>query len=95
MGVTVTRNFPPLADLPLITQPDWQAAGQLLRERIVRRTIAGLDVQGQAFAPYSPRYAKQRQQAGMDTATVTLQVSGEMLRGIQVIASADRVELTF
>lgn len=101
MGVTVTRNFAPLADVLQATQEDWAALGRLARERIVRRTLEGRDVDGHPFAPYSPGYLLQKERATGGAigvggySTVNLQLSGEMLRGIQIVAHADRVELTF
>lgn len=101
MGVVVTRNFAPLSETVLFTQEDWAAIGRMARDRIVRRTLEGKDAHGQAFEPYSPGYLLAKDRAsgggfdGGGYARVNLTLSGEMLRGIQVIAHADRVELTF
>jgi hypothetical protein len=95
MGVVFRRNFPPLGETALLTREDWAAVGRLARERIIRRTVQGLDVDGNAFAPYSEGYAKQREKANVASARVTLQLSGEMLRSIEVLADDDGVELTF
>ena len=95
MGVVVRRNFAPLTEAVLFTREDWMSIGVLARERIVRRTLSGLDVDGRAFAPYSAGDAQARRDAGLDASTVRLQASGEMLRGIQIIPHADKVELTF
>lgn len=101
MGVTVRRNFAPLTEAVRWTQEDWAAVGRLARERILARTLQGRDVDGQPFAPYSPGYLLQKDRAtggGFDvggSARVNLTLSGEMLRGIQIVAHADRVELTF
>ena len=95
MGVTVRRNFAPLTSIALFTVEDWRQIGLLARDRIVRRTGQGISVDGSPFAPYSEGYAKTRRANAMDSAKVTLQVSGAMLREIQVIPSEKGVELTY
>ena len=52
--------------------------------RIRQRTAQGTDVDGQPFAPYSPRYAKQRVAKGRNAAPVDLLMSGRMLTSMQV-----------
>ena len=79
--VTVTRNFPALDTLDLTTVDDMREIGLLVRERIYRRTISGVDADGQRFASYSPGYAKQK-----GSSLVDLQVSGNMLNQMQVVA---------
>jgi hypothetical protein len=95
--VTIRRNFGPLTDIvrQSITKADWEAAGRLARERIIRRTVMGIAPGGSAFAPYSPGYAKAKAEALGSASPVNLQVSGEMLRGITVQAFDNRVELSF
>lgn len=93
MSVTVRRNFS-LKAIKLTTKADMEAIGRLARERIIRRTVMGMLPGGEAMAPYSPGYAKARAEAGLSP-NVTLQVSGEMLRAIQVIADEKKVTLTF
>lgn len=95
MPVTLRRNFAPLAETRLLTREDWAAIGRLARERIIRRTLQGQDVNGEAFTPYSEGYTKARQAEALAVAQVTLQLSGEMLRNIQVVAHDDRVEVTY
>jgi hypothetical protein len=92
MPVVVTRNFPPLTELDLLTREDWRAVGHDQRERIIRRTKAGRDVDGRPFAPYSPSYAKQLAAEGMST-TPDLEVSGRMLQAITVQPDAEGVTL--
>lgn len=94
MSVTVRRNFAPLTLTVLMTTEDWARVGELARTRILQRTLQGQDADGQPFAPYSEGYAKRRAVEGLSPA-VTLEVSGEMLRGIQIVPYPDRVELTF
>lgn len=95
MGVKVTRNFALLTKTDLVTKDDMEALGRLARERIIRRTLMGVGPDGAPFAPYSAGYLKVKQQALGAASPVNLQVSGEMLRSIQVIATDKRVELTF
>lgn len=84
MGVQVTRNFGPLDHLELLTVEDMRDLGLWAREQIVRRTMAGQDVNGAAFEPYSPAYAKAKQ-AALGTSAVNLQVSGAMLNDITIV----------
>ena len=46
MPVHVERHFGPLDQLQLVTAADMKAIGNLVRERIYRRTISGLDAAG-------------------------------------------------
>lgn len=77
--ITVSRNWS-LDDLELVTVEDMREIGLLQRERMVRRTLAGQDVNGQPFKPYSEAYAAQK-----GSTFVNLQVSGNMLNHLQVI----------
>ena len=92
MPVTVSRNFGPLTELALVTREDWRAVGHDQRERIVRRTKAGRDVEGRPFQAYSPAYAKQLAAEGLGT-NPDLEVSGRMLQAITVQPDADGVTL--
>jgi hypothetical protein len=83
-SVTIKANFGPLADLKLSSRELMKEIGLLARERIVRRTISGLDEDERAFQPYSPAYAKAK-----GSARVTLQVSGAMLNAIQITDVTD------
>jgi hypothetical protein len=52
--------------------------------RIKRRTAQGLDANGNAFAPYSPRYKEQRRRAGWSTKP-DLWLRGGMLGSLGVL----------
>lgn len=88
MPVTVTRNFTALADIKLTNKELMREVGLLARERIVLRTISGLDAQGAPFQPYSIGYAIQKA-AALGSTRVNLQVSGDMLNSIQVTEVTD------
>lgn len=94
MGVTLRRTFAPLTQMAFFTRADWEAAGRLARELIIRRTQQGRDVQGQTFAPYSEGYAK-RKAAELGPGPVDLTVSGQMLNGIEITATDKSVTLSF
>jgi hypothetical protein len=81
--VTITRSFGSLDDLQLVTADDMREIGLLAREQILRRTLSGVDVNGQPFQPYSKGYAEAKQKA-LGTSAVNLQVSGGMLNDITV-----------
>jgi hypothetical protein len=99
MPVTITRNFPDLAKTKLLDKADWDAVGQLMRQRIIQRTELGVDAEGRRFAPYSPSYALQkgRELLGAEASYshVDLTVSGEMLRAITWEATDEGVTLFF
>ena len=94
MGVTVKKNFS-LKSIALTTKADMEAIGRLARERIIRRTVMGQLPGGEAMPPYSDGYRKQKAKELGSASPVNLQVSGEMLRSIQVIAEEKKVTLTF
>lgn len=58
--------------------------------RIKRRTGQGVDTDGKRFAPYSPRYAKQRRDSGRKASPPTLLLSGAMLGGMNVVRSDEK-----
>ncbi len=99
MSVTVKRNFGPLTAAHLLTEEDFTAVGQLLRQRIIQRTEAGVDANGNPFAGYNPDYAltKGRELLGAEASysPVDLTVSGEMLRAIAIEATDKSVTLYF
>lgn len=88
--ITVSRNFTTLVGLVEVPAEDMREIGLLMRERITRRTIAGLDADGAPFAPYSAAYALQKERAlgGVFGHTgyghVNLTVSGNMLNHLQI-----------
>lgn len=92
--MSVSRNFPPLTEQPLLTKDDWGRIGRLTRERILRRTMQGVSETGTPFAPYSPGYAAAKRKSGASD-RVNLQVSGEMLRAITVEPDETGVTLAF
>lgn len=95
MSVTIHRSFAPLTSLALVTREDMEQIGYLARERILRRTKRGVGPNGEPFAAYSEGYAKARAKAGLATEPVALEVSGEMLRAITVVAGEKIVTLGF
>lgn len=82
--IHIDRNFEPLDQMELVTPADMRDVGLQAREIILRRTIAGMDAQGAAFAPYSEGYAKQKRAALGTADPVNLQVSGNMLNDLTV-----------
>lgn len=56
-----------------------QQIGEEIIRKIKRRTSAGIDLQGNLFASYSPNYEK--------SGTVNLRVSGDMLAGLSVLST--------
>ena len=92
----VTKNFTALANITLTDKALMREVGLLARERILRRTAAGQDSEGQAFRPYSQKYAEQKAAALGSTGGVNLQVSGGMLNAITIVeVTDDSVELGF
>lgn len=74
----------------LPTRGAMQHAGELQIARIRARTLAGNDVDGQQFAPYSPQYAKKRQQAGKRSAPPNLRFTNRMLGSLNVEVRSER-----
>lgn len=66
------------AQIPLTGAKLMAEIGDLALSMIRRRTAAGKDVDGAAFAPLSPAYAE-RKQAELGNADANLTVSGRML----------------
>jgi hypothetical protein len=94
MGVTVRKTFS-LKALKLTTREDMEAIGRLARERIIRRTVMGVGPNGTPFHPYSAAYQALKAKETGSASPVNLQLSGEMLRGIQIVAEEKKVTLTF
>ena len=92
--VRVTRNFPSLERVELITRQDMADLGAALLLRIRQRTARGVDAEGQPFAPYSTRY---RETKGAYTlgakasvvGPVDLTVTGEMLNAMTVVEATE------
>lgn len=82
---TLSKDYGSLADLKLTPSADvMREVGLAMREAIIRRTISGVDADGQAFAPYSKGYEKQKRKA-IGGSGVNLQVSGNMLVQITIV----------
>lgn len=98
MGASIhlERHFGPLNQLQLVTAQDMKQIGLFVRERIVRRTQAGMDANGQPFRAYSEGYAKQKAKA-LGAGPVNLQVSGAMLNDLTIVdvrADAEQASVT-
>lgn len=83
--ISVSRNFGKLAALDLVTKADMRELGLLARERIVRRTRAGKDVDNSPFAAYKPGYAALKAAAVGGGGKVNLTLSGRMLNELTVL----------
>jgi hypothetical protein len=94
MGLSLKRNFAPLPLVELLTRSDWEAAGRLVREVIIRRTQQGRDYRGAAFTPYSAGYAKRKAEE-LGAGPVDLTVSGAMLDNIRIEATDKSVTLHY
>lgn len=95
MGVLVRNRVGDLRAGVRVTTADMQALGNLARTRIIRRTLQGRDGDNKAFAPYSRGYTQARLKEGVAVPNVTLELSGQMLDSIKVIAGPKEVRLTF
>ena len=84
MTVRVSANFGRLRDLPLTTPALMRDVGLLARERIYRRTIAGVDADNRRFVAYTPGYARIKA-AELGPGPVNLQVSGAMLNAMTIL----------
>lgn len=84
-SVTVTVSGTPLSDIELSSEELMREVGLLARERIIRRTLSGLDVNDSGFDAYSPGYYKAKQKEVGVASPVNLQLSGGMLNAITII----------
>lgn len=93
MGITVTRRG---------RQPRFNATAvereikRIVPGMIIGRTERGLDIKGQPFAAYSPRYRNQLRRMGEDP-KVDLRLSGGLLNSVKArdaLLRADSVEVT-
>jgi hypothetical protein len=91
MSITVRRNFGPLANMPLTDRERMREIGFAVRDRIIKRTLRGRDVDEAAFRGYSTGYAKQkaREMPG-GIGTVNLFASGRMLQGIVTVEVTEK-----
>lgn len=95
MGLTTSRNFGPLDEIPLVDRTLLQDVGDLAIRMIRERTERGISVDGGAFAPLSAGYAERKAEAGLP-AVANLTVSGRMLNDMHA-KPVDRrtVEIAF
>lgn len=94
MSVTVINRVGTLANLPLSDRALMHEVGLLVRERIIRRTLAGQSVDGGPFKPYSEGYRAWKAQQG-GSGTPNLQLSGRMLNDIAITETENSVTLDF
>lgn len=81
--VSVVKTGRPLSDIRFSSRDLMKEVGLLARERVIRRTVSGIDQHDQRFAPYSAAYAK-RKALELGSAAVNLQVSGSMLNALTI-----------
>lgn len=96
MKVELTRTLTvPLAKRVDLSRALMREIGDWAVTTIARRTRAGRDIDGRAFQPLSPEYAKAKSKAlGNDRADLT--VSGRMLNDLKPTVTSDtEVELRF
>ena len=89
MPITVELTGGSLEELRFSTADLMREVGLLARERIIRRTAAGVDAQGAAFTAYSPAYGK-RKAKELGASPVNLMVSGNMLGSITLLEVTER-----
>ena len=77
------ENFTVRVD-PLLSAPDREVLAFLIIDRVLQRTAAGQDIQGNRFARYNPNYREQRQEIGLPTSP-NLYRTGQMLNSIQLL----------
>jgi hypothetical protein len=87
--INVSRNFGSLEEFITVAAEDMREIGLMTRERIVRRTLRGIDARGVPFAPYSPDYFATKAKELGSAWPVNLQVSGNMLNHLQVVEVAE------
>lgn len=97
MAATVTTRGldVPLTSLAQMPKTVLQDIGDLAVSLIRRRTEQGVSVDGSAFAPLSPGYAKAKRDAGLSP-TADLTVSGRMLNDMRAtVPQPGVIELRF
>jgi len=96
MRFTVTKNFGPMADIEFFTKQDFERIGKMVRDRIIKRTLNGIDEEGRPFTAYSPDYLRLKTAAlGATAGRVNLMLSGQMLEAITIEADETGVTLKF
>lgn len=76
-----------IEDATKVTEIDLELSGDLMRSIILERTARGVDVDGNAFAPYSQPYAKKRAKSGRKAAPVDLLWSRRMLQSLRIVVN--------
>jgi phage gpG-like protein len=71
------------------TQDDLRYAAERQRDRIVKRTGQGLDLNGNAFHAYTDKYKARKEKSGRDSGIVDLTWSGRMLKALKVSNVSD------
>lgn len=95
MSIKATKNFEPLARLPLTGTALMQEVGQMAARLIRTRTERGVDAKGRAFQPLSRGYGEQKRKA-LGHSRADLVVSGRMLNDMGVSAVTESsVEIGF
>lgn len=84
MPVIVSHRIP-LTSIAVTTPDLMREVGEMAIRLIQARTRQGRDADGQAFAPYSPKYAKRKAKETGTSGTVNLTLSGDVLNDLQVI----------
>lgn len=81
-----------------LTKQERKEIADLIIERIVDRTLDGLDKNGRAFPKYSKEYIKSLdfKNAGKSAGDVNLQLSGDMLAALTLLQErADKIRIGF
>lgn len=97
-GVDAATHILNLAAAARPTVAEVLYAGQRQETRIVQRTLAGKDVDGNSFAPYSPNYAKRKARAGHSTTVNLFGTENHphmMNRIVVLVGTADLLQLAF
>jgi len=71
------------------TQDDLRYAADRQRDRIVKRTGQGIDLNGLPFKAYSDKYKAKKEKSGRDSGIVDLTWSGRMLKALKVSNVSD------
>jgi phage gpG-like protein len=66
------------------TEDDLRYAAERQRDRIVKRTGQGFDLNGAPFKAYTDKYRARKEKSGRDSGIVDLTWSGRMLKSLKV-----------
>jgi hypothetical protein len=89
MPIHLKQTLPRPSRLKLTDKALMREIGDMAITAIRARTRHGRDSSGQAFAPYSPQYAKRKADELGASDTPNLTVSGDMLNTLQIIDVQD------